>query len=221
MINYYEILEVSKNASKEVIDKAYRVLAKKYHPDLQQGQDKIQAENKMKEINEAYDVLSDDNKREEYNSFLESENERKKEKEIENKIEERQKNLDKNKQEEQISKQVNSNSNNDDYDYERQRQAKLQNEMNKAYIQAYKDYWRSRGYKIKEPWTWKRFIELLKVILILVIIIVVIWFFPPTHKLLVDMYNDNTIIKTLVDIFGNIFRGIGNGIYNFFKSIIK
>ena len=36
MKNYYEILEVNENASKEVIDKAYKVLAKKYHPDLQE-----------------------------------------------------------------------------------------------------------------------------------------------------------------------------------------
>ena len=40
MKNYYEILEVNENASKEVIDKAYKVLAKKYHPDLQEEKNK-------------------------------------------------------------------------------------------------------------------------------------------------------------------------------------
>lgn len=61
-MNYYEILEVSTNASKEVIKNAYRALIKKYHPDSYTG-NKIYAENKLKEINEAYEVLSDDNKR--------------------------------------------------------------------------------------------------------------------------------------------------------------
>ena len=61
-MNYYEILEVSTNASKEVIKNAYRALIKKYHPDSYTG-NKQYAENKLKEINEAYEVLSDDNKR--------------------------------------------------------------------------------------------------------------------------------------------------------------
>ena len=61
MKNYYEILQVSHNASKEVIEKAYKVLAKKYHPDLQKTYTaKTYAEKKLIEINEAYDVLSDD-----------------------------------------------------------------------------------------------------------------------------------------------------------------
>jgi len=72
MKNYYEILEVDKNASPEVIEKAYRALAKKYHPDLQQGQQQYEYAEKMKIINEAYDVLSDNAKRQEYNQKLEN-----------------------------------------------------------------------------------------------------------------------------------------------------
>ena len=48
MKKYYEILEVDKNASQEVIEKAYKTLAKKYHPDLQQGSMKQQYAEKMK-----------------------------------------------------------------------------------------------------------------------------------------------------------------------------
>lgn len=70
MKNYYEILEVDKNASQEVIEKAYKVLAKKYHPDLQQGAQKQEYAEKMKIINDAYEVLSDKLKREEYNQKL-------------------------------------------------------------------------------------------------------------------------------------------------------
>ena len=61
-MNYYEILEVSVNASKEVIKNAYRALTKKYHPDSYKG-DPEYAQEKMKEINEAYETLMDDNKR--------------------------------------------------------------------------------------------------------------------------------------------------------------
>ena len=66
MKNLYEILEVSENASQEVIEKAYKVLAKKYHPDVQPENRKEQAEQKMKQLNEAYSILTDGNKKKEY-----------------------------------------------------------------------------------------------------------------------------------------------------------
>ena len=68
MKNYYEILGVSPSASFDEIKKAYRELAKKYHPDKNKN-DK-DAEEKFKQINEAYDVLSDEKKRKEYDMRL-------------------------------------------------------------------------------------------------------------------------------------------------------
>ena len=62
--DYYEILGVKKNASEDDIKKAYRSLAKKFHPDKNKGNK--EAENKFKEISEAYAVLSDKEKREQY-----------------------------------------------------------------------------------------------------------------------------------------------------------
>lgn len=66
VINYYQILEVDINASPEEIKKAFRTLARRYHPDVNPG-DKT-AEEKFKSINEAYDTLSDDSKRQDYDS---------------------------------------------------------------------------------------------------------------------------------------------------------
>lgn len=64
--DYYEILGVGRNASQEEIQKAFRKLARKYHPDINKDAD---AETKFKEINEAYEVLRDPAKRKKYDSL--------------------------------------------------------------------------------------------------------------------------------------------------------
>lgn len=147
MSNWYEILEVSEKASKEVIDKAYHVLVKKYHPDLQKDSQKKIAEDKMKQINEAYEILSNEEKRKQYD--LELKNKREEQKRIE----------EIHKREEQKDIQNVSNSKNDYLEKLRQEEIakqrnvqaqesynnakKLQNEMKRAYNQAYNDYLRS------------------------------------------------------------------------------
>ncbi len=65
--DYYEILGVSKDADEKEIKSAYRKLAKKYHPDLNKDDDK--AAEKFKEVSEAYEVLSDKDKRKKYDTF--------------------------------------------------------------------------------------------------------------------------------------------------------
>ena len=67
MSNYYDILGVSKNVNDSDLKKAYRKLAMEYHPDRNQGNP--QAEEKFKQVNEAYAVLSDKQKRQQYDMF--------------------------------------------------------------------------------------------------------------------------------------------------------
>ena len=65
--DYYEVLGVQKGASEEEIKKAYKKMARKYHPDL--NPDNKEAEEKFKEVNEAYEVLSDADKKARYDQY--------------------------------------------------------------------------------------------------------------------------------------------------------
>ena len=209
MFNLYEILEVSEKASKEVIDKAYHVLAKKHHPDLQQGEAKQKAEEKMKQINAAYEILGNDEKRKEYDAKLEAK-----------RLEERQISEQRKQQEIQYKQEQKQQTINEE-DYEYNNAKKLQEEMNRAYANAYNNYLRSLGYKVREPWTFKKFINLLKVLGILAIAILIIWIFPPTHKMLVDLYTNNNVIKAIINVLGNVIQGLWNGIKNFFIRLFS
>ena len=66
--DYYEVLGLKKGASDDEIKKAYKKLARKYHPDLNRDDPKT-AEEKFKEVNEAYDVLKDPKKKATYDQF--------------------------------------------------------------------------------------------------------------------------------------------------------
>lgn len=70
MKNYYEILQIDKKADLETIQRIYKYHIKKNHPDLYQGREKTIAKEKVQLLNEAYEVLSDEQKRKEYDEML-------------------------------------------------------------------------------------------------------------------------------------------------------
>ena len=227
MSNLYELLEVSEKASKEVIEKAYKVLAKRYHPDLQEEKDKKQAEEKMKQINEAYTILIDDEKRKAYDIELNA----KRQEEIQKKMQE---NTKVNNEITRVEQEVFNDLQNANMKRQKEEQdkinrkleeeqksnmEKLQADLQRTYSNAYNNYLRSLGYRIKEPWTLKRFIELMKVIIILAIVIIFIWFFPPTHKLIIDFYEQNVVLKFIIDIFIKLILGLWNAIVALFSNI--
>lgn len=215
MSNLYEILEVSKNASKEVIDKAYHVLAKKYHPDLQTNEkEKNIAKEKMQKINSAYEILGDEQKRKIYDLKLEQEIEEQKRKENQKQLEELR-NLKQNMQAQNIGRnEVNDVQNNMNNSSMQNIQTIYKN-LGKSYKQAYNSY---RGVKVKEPWTKERALAVIKSLAIVAIIVIAIWFFPPTHKVIVDFYENNELIKTSIDIIVKILIGIKNGIVAVFNT---
>lgn len=73
MNNHYDTLQVSRHAEPEVIEKAYRALSLKYHPDVVPPERRDDSERRMRQINEAYAVLGDPTKRRAYNATLPSE----------------------------------------------------------------------------------------------------------------------------------------------------
>lgn len=205
-MNLYEVLEVSEKASKEIIDKAYRTLAKKYHPDLQTPENKTQAENKMKMINEAYSVLSDDNQRSKYDEKLRIQRDELKRQEIQRQINEQQKaynrqNNDQNNRQSNITYEVFKNEPKQSMNYKEKiknyvRYAKQPNNVEYNESNRFMDMIRPTLRKIKE-WVFT--------ILIMLVIIFIIWKIPFTHNMLVEVYEENPIIKGLVDAIISLF----------------
>lgn len=222
--NYYDILEINKNASPEIIEKAYKTLVKKYHPDLQENNQKNNYEEKIKKINEAYEILSNPENKKNYDLNLENNeisiddynklyNENinlKKELNylknnyytLENKI---NNNYNKNNTENNYQNNTyNSNNfkNNNEYEINQ----KINNAVNKAYYDAYIQDLKNRGYKIQYKKTFKDLIALFITILIILFISFILWHIPFTKNYLINLYNENSAFKFIVDLFLNIFK---------------
>ncbi len=206
-MNLYEILEVSENASMETINKIYKIQAKKYHPDLQTNEaDKVKAEEKMKQINDAYSVLSDEQKRKEYDQKLEQERELKRQQDEQNIINNVARNYSEAQKTNQTNNTINNNSN---FQNKAVYYKQKSNENNKVYTE--KDYIRDYNKKLrrfKAQLFGNKIKENLKALAIMCIIAIFIWFFPPTHKLIMNLYNENVVLQALVEFIKNFFIAI-------------
>lgn len=223
MKTLYEILEVSENASNEVIEKAYKVLVKKYHPDLQSPENKKEAETKIKEINEAYEILSNEQKKKEYDESLERK--RKIAQEHNNDTAQYNKSIN--------TQQVQEDSYDRAYDMQRRRyeeelrkqqekvRKQMEQNMQEQYENAYYNYLKSLGYKIKEKWTWQKTKKLIIILLILIGIIIILWFLPPTHNWLMQFYENNKIIKIIIDIVIGIVGAFIDTVKAIFSNLSK
>ena len=201
MKDYYKILGVSQSASNDELKKAFRSLAKKYHPD--RNKDDESAKAKFQDVNEAYGILSNEKSRKEYDENLKNQRQREKEEDRQKIINETMQEYS-NKSQNVYYNQLQMNKNTPNINQE-QTQKNINVNQQKVYTK--KDYIRDynkRLRKLKFENCKKNAITNLKTIAIMAVIAIFIWFFPPTHKFLVNMYEENIVLQTIVEIFKRI-----------------
>lgn len=205
MKDYYKILQVNKEASSEVISKVYKILAKKYHPDANPD-NKFEAEEKFKEISEAYEILSNEEKRKNYNLEFDSQTENQNSNTVP--IEEFIKLRDYCKELEDAINSINNsshetynssettynqnnyNSNNYSNNYNSNYQEKIheaeqkayQDAINRAYHDAYINNLKNMGYKIHYKQTFKEKLKNLLALIItfslIALVLYILWHIP-------------------------------------------
>ena len=233
--NYYDILQINQNASPEIIEKAYKTLAKKYHPDLQEESNKKEAEEILKEINEAYEILSNPDKKALYDQNLKNETISQEDYEkmyVQNeKLKEELNNLKNNTPNTQYSninlksfntsttKNTKANINQENFDaikkeeqeleYKRgqlQYQEQMEQARQKAYHDAYIQDLKNRGYRIKYKKSIKDYIKGIISIIIVIIVLILLLHIPFIQNFFINLYKNNQAIHYVVDIFSNLFN---------------
>ena len=206
--NYYQILEVDTNASFEVIEKAYKTLAKKYHPDLQENSLKNDSEEKLKLINEAYEVLSNEEKRKNYDLILKQE--QISSETLDNLYQENEnlhfeieklKNLQNNS-----NSTLNPNSQKTRFEENSDYINQIEQARKQAYYDAYIQDLKNRGYKIKYKKTLKDYFKNFIALLITFFILFLLFQLPFVKNFLASIYQENLIIRNLINSIINIFN---------------
>lgn len=226
--NYYDILEVSRKASPEVIKKAYITLVKKYHPDLQDDSKKEEYENKLKKINEAYEILSDETKKREYDlqlenaSHIQSESNNLYNQANYSTYEKNSKYVDPNVNN-YYTDASNSNSNynqainedilkkqqqkiNEQRQKELEYQRQVQYAREKAYHDAYIQDLKNRGYKIRYKKTFSDYVRNGISIMITVFVLFLIFQIPFVKNFIYNLYLDNPLLQLIINPLINAFK---------------
>lgn len=237
MVTLYDLLDVKSDSSKKEIEESYKNLIIEYatNPNLSEEENK---ENELiiSKLKMAYEILIDDEKRKKYDDTLakkkaeallqkvsikpeEEKKEERKEKEefVENneiaKISESsqteeeefvEENVELTKEEQKKLRQAAKQ----EFKTNLKKAQKAEEEYQQAYNEAYNNYLRKMGYQVKEPWTLKRVKNLVIFIIAIIVTCVLFWIIPPTRNILINLYNENFIIKSLVDVVGIVINAI-------------
>ena len=197
MKDYYGILEVNEKASQEIIEKVYKTLVKKYHPDLYSSVQKREAETKLKEINEAYNILSDRFLRSQYDLELQKERQRRQMKDNTS-----QKNMENNQQ-------ATVKRRNETILENRKNKTKRENVSNKKnegtiseIIDVVRELWGNRSKK-KEKKKMNRtdWLAIGLTIIIVLIIGVILWFIPFTNGWMRQLLFENALFNFIGGLF--------------------
>jgi len=219
MKNYYEILEVNETASQEVISRVYKMLAKKYHPDLNPENPK-QAEEKFKEVSEAYEILSDEKKRKEYDEKLALYKQKQIETTNSQSIYNNYSNYTNNTNSTNTSgrvqyyENVGTTGRVNSEEYINKIKEQYLKDRQKAYNDAYVDAMKKMGYKVVYRKTFKeKLIEIRDIFLTIIILIIIIFVLsqiPIVREKFFEIYDSMGIIKDII-----------NGTINFFKQLFN
>lgn len=200
MKDYYGILEVNEKASQEIIEKAYKTLVKKYHPDLYSSVQKKDAEIKLKDINEAYHILSDNFLRSQYDLELQKARDR-----VQTASNETVENMQNRQQYQQnMTEQGNRNILN-----KKSKKAKTEYVRNKSnvgtifgLVDLVKDLWANKPEKIeRKKMNQTDWLALGLTIVALLIIGVILWFIPFTNGWMRQLLFENPIFNFIGGLF--------------------
>lgn len=238
MVTLYDLLDVKSTSSKEEIEESYKSLIVEYatNPNLSEEENK-ENELIISKLKMAYEILIDDEKRKKYDATLAKKKaeallQNVSIKHEDEKIEEKEQQITKEEvvEDNEIAQLSQADEEEDDIEenaeltkeeQKKLRQAaqkefktnlkkaqKAEEEYQQAYNEAYNNYLRKMGYQVKEPWTLKRVKNVVIFIFAIIIACVLLWIIPPTRNILINLYKENFIIKSLVDIVGMLIKAI-------------
>lgn len=222
--NYYEILEVDKNASPEIIEKAYRTLAKKYHPDLQDDINKKESEELFKQINQAYEILSDPNSRhlydeklntniislEQYDTLYKQNQLLKKQvTDLQTYVNQLNTYITNNAKQNynKFSEETYHNTNNFySHPYTKSNKEKKGPSTNTSDSNQYTQNFTDDNYTDEYEKSFGDYIKGFISIIIVIFILFILWHIPFIHNYFVEFYENNEVLQSLGDILANIFN---------------